>query len=239
MAINKISVIVPARNEERYLPSCLSSVQRAAGQIAVPVEMVVVLNRCSDGTEAVARRFGAMIIREDQRNLSRIRNAGVRASSGDVVVTMDADSWMSDNMLQAVVRLLDTGRFVGGGVRIKAERMSLGILLSVMTFAPRLLATGISAGLFWLRRGDFDAIGGFDERLVSAEDVDFARRLKSYGRVRGLRFGMIVRAHIVTSCRKFDHFGDWYLVKNRQMVKRILSGRDEEAANQIYYDIER
>jgi hypothetical protein len=91
--------------------------------------------------------------------------------------------------------------------------------------------------MFWLKRGTFDAVGGFDETLVSVEDLDFALRLKHFGKSRGLRFGTLRRAHVTTSCRKFDHFGDWYLFRNPRLVRQIFSGRDRDAANGFYYDI--
>jgi glycosyltransferase involved in cell wall biosynthesis len=237
MMTEKISVIIPAHNEEVCLPRCLESVRAAERKVPATVEVVVVLNRCTDGTESIARDYGAKVIAEPARNLARIRNTGIRSSQGDIIVTIDADSWMSANMLHEVSRRLATGKYIGGGVRIMPERMSLGIVLSTMTFAPRLLLERTWAGAFWMRRQAFDAIHGFNEELVSAEDVDFAKRLRAYGRSLGLRYGAIMRAHIVTSCRKFDHFGDWYLLKNRRLVSRILSGRDQEAANHFYYDL--
>jgi glycosyltransferase involved in cell wall biosynthesis len=237
--MNRISVIIPAHNEEQYISKCLASIRAAAERVDLPVEIVVVLNRCSDGTRRIAERSGAFTVEENARNLARIRNAGVQASTGDVLATIDADSWMSRNMLQEILRLLATGKYVGGGVRIKAERMSLGIFCSIMTFVPRIALQGLSAGLFWLKRKDFDAINGFSEELVSAEDVDFAARLKAYGAAGGLRFGTILRAYILTSCRKFDRFGDWYLIRNPHVVDRLLSGRDREAADRFYYDFDR
>jgi hypothetical protein len=44
---------------------------------------------------------------------------------------------------------------------------------------------------------------------------------------------------IRTSCRKFDAFGDWYLVRNPQLVKRIFTGNDREAADLYYYEVDR
>lgn len=237
VATDGISVIVPAHNEEAYLGRCLESVRTAARQVPGPVETVVVLNRCTDGTEAIAREFGAVVVREDACNLARIRNAGVRASRKPIVVTIDADSRMSANMLREVARRLATGRVVGGGVRVRAERMSIGIFFSTMTFIPKLVLERCWVCMFWTTRTAFDAIGGFNEELVSAEDVDFARRLRRYGRTRRLRYGLILRAHIVTSCRKFDRFGDWFLVRNRDLVKRILGGRDQAAADRFYYNV--
>jgi len=232
-----VSIIVPAHNEEAYLPRCLDAIRVAASRCAARVEVVVVLNRCTDRTGAIAEEAGAKVVAEPERNLARIRNVGVRCSQADTIVTIDADSTMSANMLDEVLRRLGTGRFVGGGVRIMPERMSLGIFFSLMTFAPRLILERGWAGMFWLHRWAFDAVGGFDEELVSAEDVDFARRLRAYGRSMGLRYGSITRAHIVTSCRKFDHFGDWYLFRHRRLVSGILSGRDRDAADRFYYDL--
>ena len=234
--MERISVIIPAHNEEKYITRCLQSIRLAQQQISTPVEIIVVLNRCSDRTEAIARGYEARTIIEDARNLSRIRNTGVKASSGDIIVTIDADSWMSENMLQEVSRRLKTGRYVGGGVRIKAERLSVGIFFSIMTFAPKLLLERIWAGMFWTFRKYFNAVGGFNEDLVSVEDVDFAKRLRAYGHSKNLRYGLIMRAYIMTSCRKFDRFGDWFLFRNRDFVRRIFTGRDIEAANLLYYD---
>jgi glycosyltransferase involved in cell wall biosynthesis len=234
-----ISVIIPAHNEEGYIGRCLESVRMAERQVNMPIGMVVVLNRCTDRTEVIAGKYGALTIMEDARNLSRIRNAGVRASKGDIIVTIDADSWMSANMLKEVSRRLASGKYIGGGVLIRPERMSLGIFFSVMTFAPRLLLDRSWAGLFWLTRRTFDALGGFSEEFVSAEDVDFAKRLRAFGVSKNLRYGMIWRAHIVTSCRKLDEFGDWFLFRNRRLVRRILAGHDQEAADRFYYDTRR
>lgn len=231
-----ISVIIPAHNEEKYITRCLQSIRLAQQQISTPVEIIVVLNRCTDRTEAIARGYEARTIIENARNLARIRNTGVKASSGDIIVTIDADSWMSENMLREVYRRLKTGRYVGGGVRIKAERLSIGIFFSIMTFAPKLLLKRIWAGMFWTFRKNFDAVGGFNEDLVSVEDVDFAKRMRAYGQSKNLRYGLILRAYIMTSCRKFDRFGDWFLFRNPNFMKRIFTGRDIEAANRLYYD---
>jgi glycosyltransferase involved in cell wall biosynthesis len=232
-----ISVIIPAHNEQRTIARCLASVRAAERQLAEAVEIVVVANRCTDDTEAIARRYAASVVTEHARNMARIRNAGIAASTGRIVVTIDADSWMSDNMLREVSRRLATGRYVGGGVRIMPERMSLGIFFSTMTFAPKLILQRRWAGMFWALRRTADAVGGFNEGLVSAEDVDFAKRLKDFGAAKGLRYGVILRASIMTSCRKFDQFGDWYFFRNRRLVKRLLGGRDQKAADRFYYNV--
>jgi glycosyltransferase involved in cell wall biosynthesis len=235
----KMSVIIPARNEESFIGRCLESIEAAARNFGGEVEIIVSLNRCTDKTEEIARRYGAAIVNEDSKNLARIRNRGARAAAGDVIVTIDADSRMSPNMLQEIGRKLASGKCIGGGVTILPERLSLGILVSVLLMLPYAIVYRLSGGLFWCLRSDFEAIGGFNEALISLEDVDFAKRLKAYGKGRGKRFKTILRAHIVTSCRKFDRFGDWYLITNPRFVFRLISGRDQQAADTYYYEVER
>lgn len=57
------------------------------------------------------------------------------------------------------------------------------------------------------------------------------------GKSRGLKYGTLKRSTVITSSRKFDEFGDWYLIKNRRLTKRIFTGTDVEAANEFYYDV--
>jgi glycosyltransferase involved in cell wall biosynthesis len=237
--MQKISIIIPAHNEEKYLAKCLDSIGVAASKIALPVEIIVSLNRCTDNTEGIAKHYGAITVHEERENIARIRNAGVNISTGDVVATIDADSRMTPNMLQEVIRHLQTGQYIGGGVEIRPERISIGMLFSLMMLLPYLLKARVSGGMFWLYKSDFEAIGGFDEGYVSAEDYHFARKLKAYGRQKGLRYGTITKAHIVTSCRKFDQWGDWYLFKNPKLVKDLFEGHNQQKAEEFYYHAKR
>lgn len=230
-----ISIITPAHNEEAHLEKCLASVKLAAETASVEYEHIVVINRCTDGTEALAAKAGSRIVCDDTRNLSHLRNIGVAAAKGEIIVTIDADSWMSPNMLSEVTHLLETKLYIGGGVRVYPERWSLGIVCSLIIVAPFVLRHGVSAGMFWCYKRDYNAVGGFDESLACVEDIDFGKRLKAFGFTQGKSYGTIRKAHLVTSCRKFDQFGDWYFVKNPMVVYRIFK-RDQKQANQFYYD---
>ena len=235
----RFSVVIPARNEERYIGRCLESIRIAAKPYPGQVEVIVVLNRCCDQTEEIAHAFGARTIREDARNLARIRNVGAGAATGSVLMTVDADSTVTPNMFSAIDHALTRGNTVGGGTWIVPERFSLGIVASLLMLLPFFLRNPISGGLFWCYLRDFQAIGGFDENFVAAEDVDFARRLKAYGKKVGRPFSTLRGAHIVTSCRKFDQFGDWCLVRNPGLVRRLVGGKCQKSADLIYYDVER
>lgn len=238
------SIIIPAHNEEKYIGACLEAI--ALAKKAVPdcrTEVIVVANRCTDQTAMSANRFGAKVIENADKCISKIRNAGVRAAEGEIIVTIDADSRMTDGSLKEIGEMLESGKYIGGGTNPKFDRMSLGIFCSSMYVAYHLFPimrkqkAMLSGGMFWFYRKDFDAIGGFDENLVSLEDMDFAIRLNRLGAGRGLKYGTLKRSRIITSSRKFDEFGDWYLIKNRTVTKRIFTGKDREAADAFYYDV--
>ena len=235
------SVIVPAHNEEKYIGKCLEAIQAAAQKVKPEqVQTIVVANRCTDDTAEIAAEYGAEVVINEDKCISSIRNAGARAAKGEIIVT---DSIMSAGSLTEIREMLESGKYVGGGTRAKFERMSVGIFFSAayvaLNLAPVMIRNkaALSGGMFWCCKMDFDAVGGFDESLVSLEDLDFAIRLNQLGKSRGQRFGTLKRSYIVTSSRKFDEFGDWYLIKNRRLTKRIFTGRDREAADSFYYDV--
>src|SRR5262249_2873555 len=123
----KFSIIVPARDEERFIGRCLDAIRVAAKAYPGQVEVIVALNRCTDRTEEIARSLGARVIEVDGKNLSVIRNAAARVATGEILITIDADSFMSPNMLTEIERRLASGRFIGGGVAIWPDRVSPGI----------------------------------------------------------------------------------------------------------------
>ena len=74
------------------MPACLDALAKAAQSYRSEVEFIVVLNRCTDETERIAVACGARVVREDRRSLAAIRNAGAQCATGDILVTVDADS---------------------------------------------------------------------------------------------------------------------------------------------------
>lgn len=221
----KFSVVIPAYNEEKYITKCLDSILKASVPYKDQVEIIVVLNQCTDRTEEIALSYGCVVVREDAKNLSKIRNAGAKIAKGEILITIDADSWMSDTMLIEIEKHLMSGKYVGGGVMMKQERMSFGIMASTLALLlmciPTFIKHGfVSLGLLWCFKEDFDAIKGFDENRFMAEDGDFALRLKEHGKTFGKIYGTITKAHIITSSRKFD-------------------GKNRKCSDEFYYDVKR
>lgn len=235
----RFSIVIPARDEEAFIGRCLEGIQKASLELkGKEVEIVVVLNRCTDRTEEIARSFGAMIVHDDSKNLARIRNHGARAATGEILVTIDADSVMSPNLLAAIDTRMESGRYIGGGVHIVPDRMSLGIALTGLLVAIVLLWQRVMVGVFFCRREDFLAVGGFREELSSVEDIDFAKRLRRFGKRHQKRFAYVFEGSIKTSCRKFDRFGDWYFLRHPFMTLALFKGKHQEYSDKVWYDFE-
>ncbi|MEK4485722.1 glycosyltransferase [Psychrobacillus sp. FSL H8-0484] len=233
----KFSVIIPAHNEEKYIGECLESIAKAAQPYKNQVEVIVVLNRCTDRTEEIAKSYNCVTLENYDKNLSKIRNAGAALAKGEILITIDADTRMTEHLLSEVEKYLASNQYIGGGVNGNFERMSLGILVSTMLLiVPLLFKYGfISVGVFWCYKKDFQAIKGFNENMLMAEDADFAKRLKQWGKKNGKKYGTIKNG-MITSCRRFDHYGDWVLLKRPDLILAYLKSNNHKAANEAYYE---
>ena len=85
----KISVVIPAHNEEKHIGKCLESI---ANQIEKPSEVIVVDNNCTDKTAEIAKKFGARIIKEKKQGMIFARNAGFNAAKYDIIARTDSDT---------------------------------------------------------------------------------------------------------------------------------------------------
>src|SRR5688500_14589745 len=87
-----LSFVVPAYNEEKYLPATLAAIHAAAREAGEPYEVVVADDNSSDRTADVAAEGGARVVTVHNRQIAATRNAGARATSGDMLIFVDADT---------------------------------------------------------------------------------------------------------------------------------------------------
>jgi glycosyltransferase involved in cell wall biosynthesis len=117
---DSISVVIPAYNEEKYLPATLMAVIRAKkfleAERSSKVEVVVVDNDSTDQTDQIARDHGALVIHEVSHNIAKVRNTGARASIGGVLVFVDADTVVPESLLWRIAQVMCDPASVGGAV---------------------------------------------------------------------------------------------------------------------------
>jgi len=233
------SVVVPAHNEELLLPDALKAIAVAADAVNGEVEVIVVANRCTDATVAIARAAGALVVEHEARNISVVRNAGAARARAQALVTIDADCRMSPRTFGEIERLLGSRQFVGGGTKVVPERRSPGIRATYALMQAAVLLTRLGGGQFWCLRSDFETLNGFDESLLLAEDLDFARRLRAHGKRTGRRFTNLRTAPVVASCRKFDRFGDWHMFAmalQLREIRAVIKGTDTAWVDRYFFD---
>ncbi|TFD39678.1 glycosyltransferase family 2 protein [Cryobacterium sp. TMT1-19] len=191
-AIDRIIVVVPARNEEELLPRCLSALAVAVGEVggvagqAPPViDVVVVLDRCSDGTADVASEWPIFAsIQTNGGAVGVARRAGVRHlvptsdqfTSATWIATTDADSAVPPNWLTVQLAFArnsidlvlgtvvpDDGLSDGGRERWDAQHR----LVEGHTYVHG-ANLGVRADRY-LHAGEFARVDGHEDvRLVSA-----------------------------------------------------------------------
>ena len=238
----KVSVIVPAHNEEKYVERCIGSVKQAASQVKCGVEVIVVCNRCTDRTAELAEARGARVVNDESRCIATVRNAGIAAARGKVIMTIDCDNRMTEDTIREVLGMLNSGRYIGGGAPLRFERYSLALRLNDLMCRAGFGITGLYCGIFWAEKRTFDAIGGFAEKKAG-EDIATAKALRAYGKRLGKRYGCLRRNHLINSTRKYDDMGDWLYFrlafKNAGALLKAAFGDSSEydkLMDEMFYD---
>ncbi len=202
------SVIIPAYNEESYLPATLAGLQLAMSAIPYHGEIIVVDNNSTDKTAEIALKFGARVIFEPFRQIARTRNSGARAAKGAYLVFLDADSILPPPLLKQALALLEKGTYCGGGTLLEFDAQLPFLAARLVTLWNWLSKTGkLAAGSFiFCLAHAFQAIGGFDENTFAGEEVFLSRRMRRWGKKHNLLFTVLEKHPVITSARKFH----WY-----------------------------
>ena len=208
----KVSIIVPAFNEERLLPATLELIMDAArvlDQAGWSSELIVCDNNSTDRTAEIARAAGARVVFEPVNQISRARNAGAAVATGEWLVFVDADSHPSAALFADVVRAIQRGDCMAGGSTVAVDSTLLVARVTVAIWNQFSRSTRWLAGSFiFCETTVFRRVGGFSERLYAAEELDLSRRLKRLARREGKRIVVLHQHPLVTSARK-AHLYSW------------------------------
>jgi glycosyltransferase involved in cell wall biosynthesis len=203
----RVSVVLPAFNEEKLLPAALAAVREAASAFTArgwEWECVVCDNNSTDGTAAVARAGGATVVFEPVNQIGRARDAGARVATGDWLVFIDADSTPSSALFASIAERIASGRALGGGSTVELEPGTpryARFVCGLWNLWSRL--AGWAAGsCVWVEAEAFRAAGGFGTEYYAGEEVFLSRRLKTLARRSGRRFVILADHPLRTSSRK-------------------------------------
>jgi len=202
----KISIVVPAFNEERLLGASLAQIKSAAGafnRIGWETELIVCDNNSTDRTAEIARATGATVVFEPVNQIARARNTGAAAATGDWLVFVDADSHPSAELFADVAEEIRSGRCLAGGstVRLDEWHFVAHCVTRLWNCASRSLKLLAGAFIF-VETAAFRKVGGFGHELFVAEELELRKRLKRLARGQGRGIVILHRHPIVTSARK-------------------------------------
>ncbi len=193
-----LSFVIPAFNEERYLPDCLRSILRETAGMGAAVEIIVVNNASTDRTGEVALSFpGVRVVDEPRKGLPHARQAGFLASSGDLVANVDSDSRLPAGWVAEVLRSFAADRSLAAlsgplvyydlspreSLLVRVFYATAWITYALNRYVLR-VGSMVQGGNFVVARPALERIGGFNLALTFyGEDTDIARRLHEVGRV--------------------------------------------------------
>ncbi len=198
----RISIVIPAYNEEAVLEPCLKAVERAVAFAHLSpeeCEILLVNNASTDGTRDIALKFPAVrVVDEPRKGLTRARQAGFAASSGELIANPDADTQMPRDWIAHVLAEFSGDPWLMAlsgpplyydlplAKRILVEMLIMIAFVSYLINYYVLKKGGmLQGGNFVVRRSALESIGGYDTSIeFYGEDTDIARRVSKIGKVR-------------------------------------------------------
>lgn len=231
----KISVIIPAFNEERLLGESLRHIRSAMAAFTGrgwEAELILCDNNSTDRTAEIARAAGAQVVSEPVNQIARARNTGASIATGGWLVFVDADSHPSQELFADVADQVSSGLCLAGGstMRLETSNFAARVVTGAWNRGSRLKR--MMAGSFiFVEAAAFREIGGFSNELFAGEELDLSMKLKALAKRRGKRIVILHRHPILTSARKLHLYKSSelfkFFIKALFARKRVLRSRDE------------
>ncbi|MDO8860413.1 glycosyltransferase family A protein [Haliea sp. E1-2-M8] len=246
---NQVSVIVPVYNAEQYIERCLDSIFRQTFQ---DLEIIATNDGSTDKSFEILREHSdsITILSQTNRGASSARNLGIREAAGKYIAFIDADDCWHPAKLQIQVRLMEENPQLLACYTGKTRELDL-LALEINPDAPLKFSTKslsdvfrspyLGTSSFMIKRSVIDYLGGFDEALKTAEDIDLYLKVASQGAIAEIDQPLVFKARIDDSLGgQLSSYRD-----NLYVVDRFLSGSDSRNELQasakvvkakIYYD---
>jgi len=200
----KISVVIPACNEEKYIENTLQRIQE---QNDPEVETIVVCNGCTDSTKSVAEKVAnqsTKIISFKEGHVSKARNIGAQKAEGELLLFLDADTLISEDTFSTVKEKF-TEKYAVATTKAQPDtpgfKYKLVQSLKNLKHSTRILP-GCSGALV-CRKEDFDEVDGYDANLKVMEHHHLIGKLKKNT---GKSFTCL-NTNVTTSMRRYQQWG--------------------------------
>ncbi|MDO8583698.1 MAG: glycosyltransferase [bacterium] len=201
----KISIVIPTKNEEVFLPKLLSSIRQQ--KVDGDYEIIVADAGSTDMTRKIAASFGAQVVQGGLPGMGR--NCGARVAQGETLIFLDADVLLPhdrylqecvDEMAERTLQITTCNAHTYDGNGFDQAMHQAYNAYTMVT--EHVLPHGAGFCLF-VSRAVHEQVNGFDEDVVFAEDHDYVRRIDKAG----YRFGILKNNKIHVSSRRLRKDG--------------------------------
>ena len=186
-----ISIVIPAFNEEKFLPDCLRSLRNQ--DYKGEYEIIVADNGSTDDTAGIARKFGAKVVPcPERKGVFYARQIGADAARGDIIAQADADTvyprdWLrriADQFASHPEVVAVAGRFIYGNSPWWAKfEYLVRHIVNWLTTALFGIPLVVSGATFAFRRRAFLSVNGYRGLSYSPDQYGISSRLSKLGKV--------------------------------------------------------
>ena len=210
----KVSIIIPAHNEEAHIAQTLRALLR---QTHRDIEIIVVDNASTDRTADIVRMFPVKLVYEPRKGTHYARERGRRDAQGEIIVNLDADCLPDPEWLTKGVRYFEDVRIVGvtgpcdyHDAPAFFRKLSLFTQRHIYRYISTILQSlsikrgaVMFGGNAFFRRDVLQKIGGYDTSFAFyGDDTDTAKRIVKFGKI-AFKNDVVLK----TSARRFRHQG--------------------------------
>jgi glycosyltransferase involved in cell wall biosynthesis len=191
----KLTVIIPAHNEEAYLPRCLNALSKQRTQHTFKV--ILVDNASSDSTAKIAKSWSGKldveIVDEPILGRGRARHTGFSKANTEIILSTDADSitpfdWvetLTNTLIKdAEIAAVSGSSYITDGTWLTNWTMKNGMPLSLKLFKLFVGHYMLTGANFAIRKEIYKDAGGFDINRDMLDDVDLSFRVAKHGRIK-------------------------------------------------------
>jgi glycosyltransferase involved in cell wall biosynthesis len=179
-----LSVVVIGRNEGERLERCLKSVA-AMHPVGGPIELIYVDSASTDGSVERASAFGAKVIRIAplRPTAAAGRNVGWKAASAPIVLFLDGDTVLEPSFVADSLHHFNDPQIavVWGHRREINPRASIFNRVFDLDWIYPVGVSEFCGGDALIRRSVLEEIGGYNERVIAAEDTEMCLRIRALG----------------------------------------------------------
>jgi glycosyltransferase involved in cell wall biosynthesis len=235
----RVSFVIPAMNEATMIVSALDSIRHLELRDDISVaEVIVVDSGSTDCTPEIARAAGCHVVPAAAGNVSASRNRGSAQATGNILAFVDADCELPNTWLLHIADELNDRNVMAVGMQMAAPAADAPWVEQTWhALAHHNSESATTENTDWLatfnlavRKGVFDTIGGFDESLITCEDVDLGYRLSNQGQLRFIPRDGVVHHEESKTLREFFRREAWrsrggwrLLLHHRNSLRELTS----------------